>query len=101
MANRTEIRNLKVTIGFSWSNRVEKCSLYIYHVTLKFRVLHLRCKFLGWVDTHHGVSTEEAEEKPEVQAPVEEDDDDEICDMEDFEDDDDLVIRKFLLALVP
>ena len=51
---------------------------------------------LGWVDTHHGVSTEEAEEKPEVQAPVEEDDDDEICDMEDFEDDDDLVIRKFV-----
>jgi len=50
----------------------------------------------GWVDTHHGVSAEEAEEKTEVQAPVEEDDDDEICDMEDFEDDDDLVIRKFV-----
>ena len=42
------------------------------------------------------MSTEEAEEKPEVQASVEEDDDDEICDMEDFEDDDDLVIRKFV-----
>ena len=58
---------------------------------------------LGWVDTHHGVSTEEAEEKPEVQAAseaVEEDDDDEICDMEDFEDDDDLVIRKLSAGLV-
>ena len=65
------------------------------------RTLDVTVKLLGWVDTHHGVSTEEAEEKPEVQAPVEEDDDDEICDMEDFEDDDDLVIRKFLLAIVP
>ena len=66
--------------------------------------VYLRCndvtsKLLGWVDTHHGVSTEEAEEKPEVQASVEEDDDDEICDMEDFEDDDNLVIRKFLVAI--
>ena len=64
-----------------------------------FRVSHPRCncELLGWVDTHHGVSTEEAEEKTEVQAAsevVEEEDDDEICDMEDFEDDDDLVIRK-------
>jgi len=56
----------------------------------------------GWVDTHHGVSTEEAEEKTEVQAAsevVEEDDDDEICDMEDFEDDDDLVIQTDKLDL--
>jgi hypothetical protein len=45
------------------------------------------------------VSTEEAEEKSEVQAPVEEDDDDEICDMEDFEDDDDLVIQTDKLDL--
>ena len=57
---------------------------------------------LGWVDTHHGVSTEEENTEQVQEAKVEEeDDDDEICDMEDFEDDDDLVIRKkyFLLRM--
>ena len=70
------------------------CSLAISEIWYLLAVLIVQ--LLGWVDTHHGVSAEEAEEKTEVQAPVEEDDDDEICDMEDFEDDDDLVIRKFV-----
>ena len=76
-----------------------QCRPYSLESNVIYQILKY---FLGWVDTHHGVTAEELQSQSEgvqeTAAPsIEEDDDDEICDMEDFEDDDELVIREYYL----
>ena len=81
----------------------EVCFYQCRPCSLESNVIQQILKYcLGWVDTHHGVTAEELQSQSEgvqeTAAPaIEEDDDDEICDMEDFEDDDDLVIREYNL----